>query len=404
VLTSTIVVQSTNAIDKPDFRINDDVGPAPQSSPQIAVQANGDFFVTWVDRRTGRNDLYYQRFDAFGNALGRNALLTTTDTTGSERFQVSIAANVSGVYAAVWKDFRNGSFPFNPDIYQTFFDSTGKPSGLEYNWTALATDSIFEDPDVALGNDGSGVVVWAEHRNGGWDIVGERFDPTGAPLGAQFVVNDDGLAGQQHAPAVSISTLGWFVICWYDNRTGNDDIYYQVYDAGGSPVGGNARAHTLLPTRQAFPDVACDGSGRFTLCWVDWRNGTYPQNPDIYTRRFNADATPIDSARLVFVDSLASPQRDPSIATDRLGNVVIVWADSSAFDWNIRGRVIDHRGLFVDTAIQINSDTTSGRQAQPVVAMDGFDIRVAWADYRNGPLCGSRHRHDGQRSPLVRTQ
>ncbi len=375
---------SVLAIDKRDYRINDDVGPAPQSTPQIAVQANGDYFVVWVDRRTGLNDLYYQRFNAFGSPLERNSLLTTSDTTSSERFQVSIAASVTGEYTAVWKDFRNGSFPFNPDIYHTLFDSTGQPSGLEFNRTASAQDSIFENPDVALGSDGSGVVVWAEHRNRNWDIVAERFDANGASIGGVFVVNDDGSVGQQHAPAVSISTLGWFVICWYDNRTGNDDIYFQVYDASGSPVGGNVRAHESLNSRQAFPDVACDGSGKFTLCWVDWRNGSYPQNPDIYTRRFGSDAVAIDKARRVHNDLSASPQREPAIATDRLGNVAIVWADSSANDWNIRGRVIDQRGEFVDSAFQINTDTTSGRQAQPVVAMDGFDIRVAWADFRNG--------------------
>ncbi len=379
-----LLANTSLAIDRADFRINDDIGPAPQTSPQIAVQANGEFFVVWADRRTGLNDLYFQRFNAFGNALESNSVLTSNDSTGSERFQVSIAASISGAYTAVWKDFRNGSFPFNPDIYHTFFDSSGQPSGIEFNRTSLSPDSIFESPDVALGSDGSGVVVWAEHRNGNWDIVAQRFDPNGASIGTQFIVNDDGVAGQQHSPAVSISTLGWFVICWYDNRAGNDDVYFQVYNASGAPVGGNVRAHAKLDSRQAFPDVACDGSGKFTLCWVDWRNGVYPQNPDIFTRRFGSDAIAIDKSRPAYQDLSARPQRDPSIATDRLGNVIIVWADSSANDWNIRGQVIDQQGQFVDTAIQINTDTTSGRQAQPVVAMDGFDIRVAWTDFRNG--------------------
>ncbi|MBN4057102.1 T9SS type A sorting domain-containing protein [bacterium AH-315-J21] len=375
---------SVSAIDKADFRINDDFGTAPQSTPQIAVQANGEFFVVWVDRRTGLNDLYYQRFDAEGNSLERNSLLTTTDSTSSERFQVSIAASVAGSYTAVWKDFRNGSFPFNPDIYHTFFDSTGQPSGAEFNWTEQSVDSIFEDPDVALGSDGSGVVVWAEHSNRNWDIVAERFDADGVRIGSKFIVNDTGVVGQQHSPSVSISTLGWFVVSWYDNRDGNDDIYFQVYDVSGNPIGANVRAHKNINSRQAFPDVACDGSGKFTLCWVDWRNGAYPQNPDIYMRRFSSNGVALDTARSVHSDSSATPQREPSIATDRLGNVIIVWADSSSSDWNIRGRVVDQLGEFVDSTFQINTDTTIGRQAQPVVAMDGFDIRVAWADYRNG--------------------
>ncbi|HSG99163.1 MAG TPA: T9SS type A sorting domain-containing protein [candidate division Zixibacteria bacterium] len=372
------------ALDKPDFRISDDPGGAPQTAPRIAGQAGGDFVVCWLDRRLGRHEVYYQRLLSAGGFIEKNQTLSV-DTSTTERFQVSLAASVSGRYSAVWKDYRNGSFPFQPDIYQAGLDSSGAPLGIEWNRTAGLADSIFEQPDVTLRPDGSGALVWAQRIGDGWDIVSQRFDASGAALGAVAVVNDDGSAAvQQHAPRVSSAASGWYVVTWYDNRNGDEDVFFQVFDSGGSPLGGNVEAAgDTTNSRQAFPAVACDGLGRFTLCWVDWRNGRYPDNPDIYARRFAVDGTPLGVAFRVTADTTGAAQREPAIASDRLGNVAIVWSDSSAGDWNIRGRLIAHTGSLSDSAFQINTNAP-GKQAQPDVWLDGLDMRVVWADLRNG--------------------
>lgn len=366
-----------------DLRINDDLGSAQQTAPRIATQANGTSVVTWLDRRNGLHDIYTQRLNSLWFRESKNSALTG-DSITAERFEVSLAASVSGKYVACWKDFRNGAFPFGADIYQTTMDSTGLPGGEEMAITASQDDSLFEAPDVALHTDGSGVTVWAQHHNNNWDILGQRFDQNGAPAGNPFTINDDFAGAQQHAPRVSVSTLGWFVVSWYDNRRGNDDVFFQLYDASGAAIGGNIRASDDNgATRQAFPAVACDGSGHFTICWVDWRNGAYPQNPDIYIRRFSSVGDALTEAQIVTRDEFGAPQKEPALATDRLGNVMVVWADSSFGGWDIYGRLINHRGDFVDSAFLINSDTL-GRQVQPDVSMDGFDARVVWSDMRNG--------------------
>ncbi|MBN4076383.1 T9SS type A sorting domain-containing protein [Gemmatimonas aurantiaca] len=369
-----------------DVRINDDAGIAQQTAPSIATQANGSSIVGWLDRRSGIHDIYTQRLNEFWAKESVNQVLAS-DSSDAERFEFSISSSITGAYSVCWKDFRNGSFPFGADIYQRMLDSAGSPVGVESVMTSAQTDSLFETPDIANHTDGSGITVWTQHHNNNWDVFGLQFDPFGNAIGEPFIVNRDLALAQQHAPRVSISSLGWFVVCWYDNRYGNDDVFFQLYDSTGAPLGENIRANDGsekdLSARQAFPAIACDGSGRFTICWVDWRNGIYPQNPDIFIRRFSASGVPLNDAERIATDEMLAPQKEPSLATDRLGNVMVVWADSSYGGWDIYARLIDHRGKYVDTAFLVNTDTL-GRQVQPDVSMDGYDARIVWSDMRSG--------------------
>lgn len=376
-------VSSSLAFDRDDYRINDDGGTAAQTAPSIAVTPRGEFAVVWGDRRLGRAEVFCQIFDPDGSPKGRNTPLSS-DSSGSERFQPEVAADGLGRFSAIWKDFRNGNFPFSPDLYQLFLDTLGARLTDEINLTASRPDSIYEEPEIALFPNGSGIAVWAEYRSGNWDILGSIFDERGLPQSEPFQINDDSGPIQQHAPQVSVSPQGWFAVTWYDNRLGSDHVYVQPFDAAGDPVGQNILANDVDPgVRQTFPAIACDGSNRFTLCWTEWGAGQYPFNSDIYLRRFTSSGAPLDKALQIAVDSFSTSQKEPAIATDRLGNVAVVWSDSSRGTWDIVGQIIDNHGELQGANFTVNQDTL-GRQVQPDVAMDGFDIRIVWSDLRNG--------------------
>ncbi len=371
------------AVDKAGFLVNDDNSSAVQISPRVAVQPGGTFVVTWVDRRNGGNDIYYQKFTKQGAPLEANLLLND-DSADAEQFEAAVSSEATGRYCVVWRDYRNGAYPFKPDVYQTFLDSLGFQVGANRNLTAAPPDSVLEAPDVSLRPDGSGVVVWSDYRNRNWDIYGQLFASSGATVGAAFKINSDAGSFQQHAVSVSASAQNWFVVAWYDNRRGNDDIYAQIFDENSVAVGSNILVNDdATSTRQAFPDVASDGSGHFTVCWVDWRNGSYPSNPDIYARRFDRSGVPEVQSFRVNQDVGDAPQNDPAIATDRLGNVGIVWADSSGTEWDIGAQLFNQLGVRSGDNYVFNTDTL-GRQLQPDIAMDGFDMRVVWSDQRSG--------------------
>ena len=55
-----------------NVRVNDDVGTADQMSPAVAIDGLGRYIVVWVDGRNGGQEIYAQRFDRTGSALGSN--------------------------------------------------------------------------------------------------------------------------------------------------------------------------------------------------------------------------------------------------------------------------------------------------------------------------------------------
>lgn len=364
-----------------DILVNDDYSTADQTDPRIAVDKSGNSVVVWTDQRNGQKDIYMQFFDSSGNLLSYNRRLNRDDGN-SPQLEPAISGNNISQFAAVWRDYRNGSYPFQPDVYFARIDTNATIDNL--NVTAFAPDSTLATPDLAVLENGTMVVVWADYRNLHWDIYGQRLSASGEYIAGNFKINGDLGNAQQHSPRVAALSDGGFVVVWYDNRNGNDDIFSQRFTADAVAVGSNIRVDDDKgSSRQAFPVVASDGNGRFFIAWVDWRNGAYPGNPDIYVRRYSASGYPLEDAIQMYINDGGRPQREPAICSDRMGNLGVAWADSTSGQWDVRAQIIDHTGER-DGEIIIVHEQTEGKQLQPDIATDGYKFYVTWADYRNG--------------------
>jgi len=379
----TAFCHGARAAERSDFRVNDDGSSTSQTTPRIAIAGDQGFAVVWVDRRLGNTDIYLQRFDSSGYAVGSNTIVN--DDGGSfYQSEPSIAADLFGKYASVWKDYRNSTYPFEPDIYLQRFDSVLAPAGSNINVTSAATEPLKESPDVAIGQTAAGLVVWADYRNYDWDIYGQRFSSDGALQGAAFRINDDAAGNQQHSPRVAVSSMGWYVVTWYDNRSGNDDIFFQRIDSLGNPLGVNIKVNSdSQGKRQAFPDVAIDSVGRFAIAWLDWRNGSYPLNPDIFIRRYDSAMTPLASEIQINEEVTLATLRKPALAADRVGNMIVVWSDSTSSLWDISGQIVGPDGDLVGANFCLTSYTDNS-QLDPDVVMDGEYRYACWTDNRNG--------------------
>jgi len=136
-------------------------------------------------------------------------------------------------------------------------------------------------------------------------------------------------------------------------------------------------------TKQAFPAVAADGNGRYFIAWVDWRNGTYPKNPDIYYRRYDNTGMPLGECHQLVADADRRPQKDVAICSDRMGNLGLVWADSTSGEWDVMAQIIDNVGAVAGSKFLIHLET-DGKQLQPDIATDGYKFFLVWADSRRG--------------------
>jgi hypothetical protein len=357
-----------------DFLINDFTGNYAYE-PAIAACGNG-FVVTWYDYRNGQEDIYAQRYTSTGTAVGGNFLV---NDVASYCYSPSIAANDSG-FVIAWYDYRSWS---SYDIYAQRYDASGTAMGGNFlvNDDVSGYDQYY--PSVAVSDSGF-VITWDDIRSGsGWDIYAQRFKANGDTLGGNFKVNDGG-SNNPWCPSVAANGNG-FMVAWYDYRNGNGDIYAQSFDAAGDTLGGNFLVNDDATSYDQYTwgasNVASTDSG-FVITWYDYRSGSYW---DAYAQRYDATGLAVGS-NFIVNDTTSIYCYDPSIAANDNG-FVVVWYDNRynpSGNYDIFCQRYDAAGTTMGANFMANNDSGTAEQWDASVAMDQSGRSVAvWYDLRN---------------------
>jgi hypothetical protein len=97
-------------------------------------------------------------------------------------------------------------------------------------------------------------------------------------------------ANFQTRPTIAADGQGGTIVAWFDNRSGNDDIYVQRISGKGQPLWSpNGVAVCTATGSQSYPYVVPDGAGGAILAWTDSRGA----NVDIYAQRVSASGVPL---------------------------------------------------------------------------------------------------------------
>ncbi len=379
-LLNSIVTADTR--DVSDFVICQDYSASEQNYPSISVGLNGKFAVIWSDQRNGNGDVYCRLYDSGAVAITDEFMLND-DISGAWQLEPDMSSDWYGNYYAVWKDYRNSSYPFDPDIYYQKLDSSGT-IGINSNITTEIPDSSHQSPTIGSTGWGKSVIAWTDLRNRNWDIYAQLLDINGSNIGVNHRVNDDASVTAQHEPQIALSPDGWYVVTWYDRRNGNDDVFIQKFDSSGTPIGLNLMVNDDGGiSRQKFPSVAIGGNGSIIVAWTDWRRGSYPENSDIFFQHFDSSLNRSGINIQVNTDGSGTAQRDVQISADRMGNACIVWSDSTSLGWNVMAQMIDNTGIFRESNFRVN-EHEDDNQLICDVSLDGYSLYFAWVDDRNG--------------------
>jgi len=364
-----------------NFRVNDDVGGANQFFPTIATDGSGNFIITWEDWRNGDRDIYTQRYNSSGTAVGSN-FRVNDDVGAANQWYPAIAADGSGNFIITWKDQRTN---FRDDIYARRYDS----SGTALDSSFLVNDTVvtgYQDIPPAIATDGSGnfIITWNDIRNGDWDIYAQRYNSSGLAVDSNFKVNDDVGTLFQQRPAIAADGSGNFIITWFDQRNTLNiygDIYAQRYNSSGTAVGSNFKVNDDVGNdNQDRPDIATDGSGNFIITWQDARNYFL----DIYAQRYNASGVALDTNFKVNDDVGNANQSKPTIATDGSGNFIITWFDTRNVNDDIYAQRYNSSGLAVGSNFRVNDENGAATHFWPDVAIGSGNFIITWNDNRNG--------------------
>lgn len=236
----------------------------------------------------------------------------------------------------------------------------------------------------------TGAVTLSYDVGDGTDVVAatQGFDVQAYVAGAAERVNTftDGFQG---APVSTWLSTGSRVVAWNGDGgddNGGDDVFFQLYSAGGDQVGDQTRVNSFDSDNQSGAGVAALGDGVFAVVW-----SSYYQDGDsygIFLRRFGADGLPLDDNDIRVNTTTSGDQASVAITALGAGRFFVTWTSDGqdGDDSGVYGKLYDS-DLSDGGEFRINT-TTEGGQRQPAVAvLAGGGFAVTWSG--NGSQDGS---------------
>ena len=224
----------------PEFRVNTETASL-QRFPTIGMSLAGDFVIAWSsdlqdpDNSTG---IYAQRFDNAGVKRGGEFRVNTY--TVGDQFEPSAAMDADGDFVVTWHGLEVGG---NYGVFARRFDSGGAAQGVEFK-VSTTVPGFQRNTAVAMDAVGDFVISWQDEHSGptpGFNsVMARRFTSDGAAVTGEFLVNTADV-GHHRLPAAAMDADGDFVIAWAGfgqdpGDTGNQSgVYAQRYAAPHAP-------------------------------------------------------------------------------------------------------------------------------------------------------------------------
>lgn len=318
--------------------------------------------VLWHDDRDGNEEIYYKRSLDAGLTWGTDTRLTNNDThsTGPSVFAIG------QVVHAVWHDIRDGNF----EIYYKRSVNSGGTWGTDTRLTV--NSAVSTTPSVYAVTVTSHIVhlVWRDFRDGNDEIYYKRSTDGGTTWGAdtRLTVNSSNSIN----PSVSVSGSVVNVV-WYDNRDGNNEIYYKRSPDAGVTWGPDTRV-TNNSSVSLAPTLTASGSNVY-IVWWDNRDG----NNEIYCKRSTDAGINWDPDMRLTNNTAQSTY--PSVSASAQ-TVYVVWIDGRDGNSEVYYKRSTNEGISweSDTRLTINTALSD----YPSVSVNGQAVHVVWRDSRDG--------------------
>jgi hypothetical protein len=292
--------------------------------------------------------------------------LTNDPATSIKCFNNADGIATEGDFVHVfWSDYRIPAA--NDDIFykrSTDKGLTWSPDiRLTFDPSASKFPSVAEDGQILH-------VVWQDHRIGGGKVFYKRSPDAGLSWGQDVQLTFDVDPYFSYHPDIAASGSILHLV-WFDNRDGNQEIYYKRSTDGGLTWEPDVRL-TYDPSSSDNASVAVLGS-LVHVVWSDSRDG----NKEIYYKRSPDDGLSWGQDIRLTNDSAESS--NPSISVS--GAVMyVVWQDVRS-GWEIYGKRSTDGGLTwgMDTRLTNNPYNSF----YPSVSVSGENVHVVWQDVRD---------------------
>jgi Ca2+-binding RTX toxin-like protein len=394
-----------------------------QAYPAITALSDGGYVVTWMSNdQDGFNwDIYAQRFDAGGHAVGSvqgDASANTLHFTGTQSVELLGAGGDDTLQGGNGNDVLDGGNGSDlvvlGDAQAALTWALGADGSLWLNGAGSGSDRLLSVEQVQSGDgvigvnyqatenlvntttasdqlcpaitalsDGGYVVTWMSDGQDGysWGIYAQRYDKLGATVGGETLVNSIAVGYEQSWPAIAALSDGGYVVTWTsDGQDGyRHGIYAQRYDKLGATVGDETLINsTAGGYAQVLPAITALSDGGYVVTWMS--DGQDGSNWGIYAQRYNKLGAAVGGETLVNSTAVGYDQQQPAITALSDGGYVVTWfsygQDGSGA--GIYAQRYNNLGATVGGETLVNTTTANDQYYPAITALSDGGYVVTW--------------------------
>ena len=361
-----------------NFRLSSASNGSQQTESQVARMSGDNFGLVWCDARDDDGDIYFQHCNELGSKIGNN-IKVNDDPASVFQGDPAFGSATNGRAIAAWVDSRESDGLIGVNIFAQIFNSDGSKSGsnILVNNDAVGSPYLQAEPDCDIAPSGKSVVVWRDGRNSQNDIYYQLFDLNGNPVGSNVRVNQEN--DDCFDPAVSMINSEMFVIGWRTLINNRSFVKFQVYGTDGMPVDDNLIIPVDTTTNEQLDfDLAANPYfGIFALVWINQTE----TDTEVYGLMLGFDGEPLGST-LILSDMPNLGFEGISADMDAENNFAVGWSDMRS---GIRRSYLGFAdgGTIVLSNTLISRNPQAAREQEPSVAINGRQTVTSWSDNRN---------------------
>ena len=242
-----------------------------ESEPSVAMDARGDFVVSWTEQETGGDtNVLAKKFNP--SSVPTSGIVQVGVGTFREH-QSSVAMDAQGNFAVAYTRDTNNS---NPDVFAKRYNTTGQLlSTITVAGSALA-ESL---PSIAMTPDGRFDVAYQIQNNPlNSDISAARYSAAGTLLGVTQVANT---SFSEAIPGIAMDNAGNAVVAYEKSTNNNYDIKAKRITASGALGAELNIRSTIAP--ETSPTVALQPSGGVFAVSFEQQLGNNPGIVEVAT-------------------------------------------------------------------------------------------------------------------------